>query len=59
MNHPKAHIWKRNFEKEYEKEKRGRDLKNKKTKQKGEKENMQNSFTIKDPKIALVVQKLG
>jgi len=26
MNTPKAHIWKRIFEKEYEKEKRGRDL---------------------------------
>ena len=26
MNTPKAHIWKRNFENEYKKEKRGRDL---------------------------------
>ena len=49
MNTPKAHIWKRIFEKEYEKEKRGRDLEKY---QKGEKENMQNSFTLKDPKIA-------
>ena len=26
MNTPKNHIWNRNFEKEYEKEKKGRDL---------------------------------
>ena len=26
MNTPKAYIWKRNLDKEYEKEKRGRDL---------------------------------
>ena len=50
MNTPKAHIWKRIFEKEYETEKRVRDLEKK---QKGERENMQNSFTLKDPKIAL------
>ena len=55
MNTPKSHIWKRNFEKEYKKEKRGRDLKKK---QKGEKENMHNSFTLKGPKISLVVEKL-
>ena len=47
---PKALIWKRNFEKEYEKEKRGRELEKE---QKGGKENMQNRFTIKDPKISL------
>ena len=44
MNTPKAHIWRRNFEKQYEKEKRGRDLE-KITK--GEKENIKNSFTQK------------
>ena len=49
MNTPKNHIWKRNLKKEYKIEKRERDLDKK---QKGEKENIQNSFTLKDPKIA-------
>ena len=49
MNTPKNHIWKGNFKKGYEKEKRERDFEKK---QKGEKENMQNSFTLKDIKIA-------
>ena len=38
-----------NFEKGYEKEKRERDLEKS---QEWEKENMQTSFTLKDPKIA-------
>ena len=56
MNTPSNHIWKRrNFEKDYEKENRGRDLEKK---QKGEKENMKNSFTLKGPKIVYGAQKL-
>ena len=49
MNTPKNHIWKRNFETKYKK-RRGEEIWKKK--QKGEKENTQNSFTLKDPKIA-------